>query len=185
KDGAPANTGVVKEIVSSVKVPVQLGGGIRTVEAAKHALSLGVSRVLVGTIAIEQPDIVRMICAELGPEAIVVTVDARDGFVAVKGWTQSSTVRAFDLVKRMADSGVRRFLYTDIARDGTLTEPNFEAIHELIERTKLPIIAAGGVSSVEHVLKLAELGAEGAIAGKALYTGDLDLQEAIHAMQKN
>ncbi len=184
RDGASANLPVIEKIVASVDVPVQLGGGIRTLEIARNALSIGVSRVLVGTAAVEQPELIREMCDALGPEVVVVTLDARDGYVAVKGWTQRSQVRATELVMQMAELGVRRFLYTDIARDGTLTEPNFEAIGALIERVRLPVIAAGGVSSVEHILRLRQLGAEGAIAGKALYTGDLDLREALEAARQ-
>ncbi|MCI0440764.1 MAG: 1-(5-phosphoribosyl)-5-[(5-phosphoribosylamino)methylideneamino]imidazole-4-carboxamide isomerase [Chloroflexi bacterium] len=184
RDGASANLPVIEKIFASVDVPVQLGGGIRTLEIARNALSIGVSRVLVGTAAVEQPELIREMCDALGPEVVVVTLDARDGYVAVKGWTQRSQVRATELVMQMAELGVRRFLYTDIARDGTLTEPNFEAIGALIERVRLPVIAAGGVSSVEHILRLRQLGAEGAIAGKALYTGDLDLREALEAARQ-
>ena len=182
REGAPANLTVVGDIVSSAKVPVQLGGGIRTSEAAGRALALGVDRVLLGTTAVREPQTIGEICREHGPEALVVTVDARDGNVATEGWTQASETRAIDLVEQMMRLGVIRFLYTDIDRDGTLTEPNYRAIQELIDQTGVCLIAAGGIASVAHILKLADLGVEAAVVGKALYTGDIDLEAALGAL---
>jgi phosphoribosylformimino-5-aminoimidazole carboxamide ribotide isomerase len=183
KAGAPANLSVVKGILSAVSVPVQLGGGIRTLETARAVASLGVDRVMLGTTAVETPDLVGKVCQKLGPESVVVSVDARDGYVAVKGWTQSSRTLAPDLIRRMADSGVRRFMYTDISRDGTLTEPNFAAIESLIRQTGVRLLAAGGISSVQHLLRLADIGVEGAVIGRALYTGDIDLSAALEAVK--
>ena len=180
--GAPTNLAEVEDIVSAVSVPVQLGGGIRTVGSARTVMALGVERVLVGTAAVEDPEMVRDMCRELGPDAVMVSVDARGGVVATAGWTQSSEVRATDVVTRMADMGVRRFLYTDIERDGTLTGPNFQAIGDLIRETGVRLVAAGGISSVNHLLRLAELGVEAAVVGKALYTEDIDLGEALQAL---
>ncbi len=114
---------------------------------------------------------------------MVVSVDARDGYVAVNGWTKDSRVKATDLIGKMVGLGVQRFMYTDIGRDGTLTEPNFDAIQEIIDTSGHPILAAGGVSAISHVLKLAELGVEGAIAGTALYTDDLNFKDAINALE--
>ena len=180
--GVPTNVAEVKGIVSNASVPVQLGGGIRTVSAARTVLVLGVDRVLVGTAAVEEPALVRDMCRELGPEAVVVSVDARGGVVATDGWTRIGEVMATELVVRMAEMGVRRFLYTDIDRDGTLTEPNFEAIGDLVRETGVPVVAAGGISSVDHLLRLADLGVEAAVIGKALYTGDIDFGEAVRAL---
>ncbi|MDP6402662.1 MAG: 1-(5-phosphoribosyl)-5-[(5-phosphoribosylamino)methylideneamino]imidazole-4-carboxamide isomerase [SAR202 cluster bacterium] len=180
--GVPTNVAEVKGIVSNASVPVQLGGGIRTVSAARTVLVLGVDRVLVGTAAVEDPALVRDMCRELGPEAVVVSVDARGGVVATDGWTRIGEVMATELVVRMAEMGVRRFLYTDIDRDGTLTEPNFEAIGDLVRETGVPVVAAGGISSVDHLLRLADLGVEAAVIGKALYTGDIDFGEAVRAL---
>jgi phosphoribosylformimino-5-aminoimidazole carboxamide ribotide isomerase len=180
--GVPTNVAEVKGIVSNASVPVQLGGGIRTVSAARTVLALGVERVLVGTAAVEEPALVRDMCRELGPEAVVVSVDARGGVVATDGWTRSGEVMATELVARMAEMGVRRFLYTDIDRDGTLTEPNFEAIGDLVRETGVPVVAAGGISSVDHLLSLADLGVEAAVIGKALYSGDIDFGEAVRAL---
>jgi len=181
--GAPTNLDVVKRIVSAVSVPVQLGGGIRSAEMTREVLALGVDRVIFGTVAIEAPSIVESVCRDQGPSAVVVGVDARDGYVAVKGWTEGKDVLASDLVTRMAAVGVERFMYTDIARDGTLTEPNFQAVSALVDWTDVAILAAGGISSVTHLLRLDRLGVEGAVVGKAVYTGDIDLTEALRALQ--
>ena len=182
RDGTMANQAIVECIASSISVPIQLGGGIRTVEIARAAIRLGVDRVISGTAALENPEILQDMCDELGPQAVVVSVDARDGYVAIHGWTQSSRVQASDLVQRMADIGVRRFMYTDVARDGTLTEPNFGAIDALVSQTNVQLIAAGGISSVQHLVTLNEIGVEGAIVGKALYAGTIDLGEALAAV---
>ena len=185
RDGAPANIAVIEGIASSVSVPVQLGGGIRSVESARMALSLGVDRVMVGTAAIENPDLIRNMREELGAEAVVVSVDARDGYVAVKGWTQSSRTLASELMQQMAEMGVLRFLYTDIARDGTLSEPNFPSIEALVSQTKAHLMAAGGISSIDHLLRLDALGVEAAIVGKALYTGDIHLEKALETLNNH
>ena len=182
KDGAPVNTGLVGDIASSVQVPLQLGGGIRTLEDAKESLALGVSRIIMGTAAIEGPDIIQEVCRELGPEAVMVSVDARDGYVAVRGWTENTMVRASELVERIETIGVRRFVYTDVTRTDTLTEPNFAAIEDLIGRTGLKMLVAGGISSLGHLARMSQLGVEAAIVGKAVYTGDVDLREAIDAL---
>ena len=182
RDGTMANQAIVQNIVSSVSVPIQLGGGIRTIELARNAIRLGAARVIIGSAALENPEILQDMCDELGPHSIVVGVDARDGYVTIHGWTQSSRVQASDLVRRMADIGVRRFMYTDVARDGTLTGPNFGAIDALVSQTHVQLIAAGGISSVQHLVQLNEIGVEGAVVGKALYAGTVDLGEALKAV---
>ena len=176
--GEPANLDVISNIVRSVNVPVQVGGGIRRILTAERLLQLGVARVILGTAAVDDPNLVAEACRCFG-EAVVVSLDAQNGVVAVRGWKAHSTVPVADLVDRMAEAGVRRFVYTDIGRDGTLTEPNFEAVADLLKKTTLPVIVAGGVSSVEHIRRIKALGAEGVIVGKALYSGDVDLNEAI------
>ncbi len=182
RSGTPANLDAVKAVLASATIPVQLGGGIRSLEAAREAVALGVDRVMVGTAAIEAPGLVEALCRELGQERVIVSLDARNGYVATWGWTHDSQVRASDLVQRMAEMGVQRLMYTDITRDGTLTGPNFQAIQALLERTRVRLLVAGGISSLGHLQRLAELGVEGAIVGKALYTGDIDLAGAIEAM---
>ena len=176
--GEPANLDVISNIVRSVNIPVQVGGGIRRILTAERLLQLGVARVILGTAAVDDPNLVAEACHCFG-EAVVVSLDAQNGVVAVRGWKAHSTVPVADLVDRMAEAGVRRFVYTDIGRDGTLTEPNFEAVADLLKKTTLPVIVAGGVSSVEHIRRIKALGAEGVIVGKALYSGDVDLNEAI------
>jgi phosphoribosylformimino-5-aminoimidazole carboxamide ribotide isomerase len=182
--GRPVNIDIVREIASQARVPLQVGGGVRDMETARLLLEAGVQRVLLGTAAVESPDFVRRALAELGSEAVVVSVDARGGRVALRGWKEESGVDALELLGRMAEAGVRRFVYTDIAQDGTLTQPNFDAVAEAISTVDCPVIAAGGISSVEHLLRLAELGAEGAIVGTALYTGAIDLREAVRLLDQ-
>jgi phosphoribosylformimino-5-aminoimidazole carboxamide ribotide isomerase len=181
-DGAASgelqNIAVVKAIVKQVGLPVELGGGIRDEATVAKLLAIGVNRVILGTAAVEDSGLVERLCQKYG-EAIVVGIDARDGRVATHGWKRGTEVAALALGQRIAATGVRRLIYTDIKRDGTLTEPGFEAIAEMIEGVNLNIIAAGGISALSHLRKLKELGVEGAIVGKALYTGDINLKEAL------
>ena len=176
--GEPRNIAVVEAIVKQVGLPVQLGGGIRNEATVTKLLDIGVNRVILGTAAVEDSGLVERLCQKYG-ESIVVGIDARDGRVATHGWRKGTEVAALALGQRIAATGVRRLIYTDIKRDGTLTEPGFEAIAEMIEGVNLNIIAAGGISVLSHLRKLKELGVEGAIVGKALYTGDINLKEAL------
>ena len=180
--GMPKNPVIIESIVKQTGLPVQLGGGIRDEATVKKLLDIGIKRVILGTAAIEQPELVKKLCQALG-EAIMVGIDARDGFVATRGWKQATTVTALELAQQMASLGVPRILYTDIKRDGTLTEPNYQSIADLLAQVKLPIIAAGGIAAVSHLRKLKELGVEGAIVGRALYTGNIKLPEAL-ALEK-
>ncbi len=176
--GELCHISLIKEIARSVPIPLQLGGGLRRIEAIAQALELGVARAILGTAAIEDHALIQEACNRFG-NRIIVSIDARDGYVATHGWQERTEVTAIELVQRMASIGVERFIYTDITRDGTLTEPNFDAIAELVAKTSLPIIAAGGIASLEHIKKLAQLGVEGAIVGRAIYTGDIDLKQAL------
>jgi phosphoribosylformimino-5-aminoimidazole carboxamide ribotide isomerase len=176
--GEPANVVVVEEIIKGSGLLVELGGGIRRENVAARLLQKGVSRVILGTVAIENPNLVKKLCHQFG-EAVVVGLDARDGRIAIHGWREATAIDVLDLSREMVKMGVRRFIYTDIKRDGTLTEPNFDMIGRLLAKVDVPVIASGGVSRLEHLQRLTELGAEGVIIGKALYTGDIDLQEAI------
>lgn len=176
--GELCHLSLISEIVRVVKIPVQVGGGIRQLETIEQLLETGVGRVILGTTAVENPSLVREAGNRFG-EAIIVGIDARDGYIATHGWQKKTNITAFELVQQMAALGVRRFIYTDITRDGTLTQPNFEAIAELISKTNLPIIASGGVTSISHLKRLFQLGVEGVIIGRALYTGDLRLEEAL------
>ncbi|MDP3064002.1 MAG: 1-(5-phosphoribosyl)-5-[(5-phosphoribosylamino)methylideneamino]imidazole-4-carboxamide isomerase, partial [Chloroflexota bacterium] len=181
QQGEPVNLGVINGILALVDIPVQVGGGIRTLAVATKLLEMGASRVVLGTAAVEEPQVVEELCRQVGGDKVVVSVDARDGLVSTRGWTAKGTVHATALVKKMASLGVERFVYTDISRDGTLTEPNFAAIQELVLATRARIIASGGVASAEHVRRLAQTGVEAAIVGRALYTGALDLGAALAA----
>ena len=180
--GEPKNLTMVEAIVKQVGLPVQLGGGIRNQATVEKLLNIGVQRVILGTIAIEQPSLVNELSQQFG-EAIIVGIDARDGFVATRGWKQETGVIAVELARKMVVLGAQRILYTDIKRDGTLTEPNYKAIAELRNAVAIPVIAAGGIASIAHLQKLRELGVEGAVIGKAIYTGNINLKEAL-SLQK-
>ncbi len=169
---------LIEEIARMVRIPIQVGGGLRRIEAIEQALELGVARMILGTAAIDDQDLIKEACRRFG-NRVIVSIDARDGYVATHGWQESTAVTAIELAEMMASFGVERFIYTDISRDGTLTEPNYDSVHELSVKTRLPIIVAGGISSLEHLKRLAKLGVEGAIVGRALYTGDIDLKAAL------
>jgi len=169
---------VIASIADAVKIPIQVGGGIRTIKSIERLLGVGVERVILGTVAIEKQDMVEEGCKRYGSR-IIAGVDARNGYVATRGWIESSKITAVELIQCMKSIGVGRFIYTDISRDGTLTEPNFDAIDELVSAVDAKIIAAGGIASIEHLRKLSALGVEGAVVGRALYTGHVDLKEAL------
>ena len=176
--GELCHAALVEEMVSTIEIPLQLGGGLRQLEIVEQVLQFGVCRAILGTAAMEDVALIEEACNRFG-DKVIVSIDARGGYIATRGWRESTGVTAIELLERMADLGVKRFIYTDIARDGTLTEPSFGAISGLVEKTALPIIAAGGISSVEHIRRLSEMGVEGVIVGRALYTGDIDLVEAL------
>ena len=180
--GEPRHLSVVARIAATLRIPVQVGGGIRRMETIEQYVKAGIKRVVLGTAAVENPRLVKEACLTFG-EAIVLGVDARDGFVAVRGWQDKTSALAADLIQQMEALGARRFIYTDIARDGTLTEPNFQAIAELMTKARSPIIASGGVTSIDHLKRLSQLGVEGAIIGRALYTGDIRLDKALTALE--
>lgn len=180
RTGTPVHRDLIAAIVREAGIPVQVGGGIRDAATARAYLEMGVARVVLGTAAVRDPDLVAWLVAR-DPEAVIVAVDARDGVVRTEGWTVTSAVTAVALAERMTALGVRRFLYTDIARDAMLDEPNYAALTELVRSTSAAVIAAGGVARVEHLPHLAASGAEGAIIGTALYTGAIDLPAALNA----
>jgi phosphoribosylformimino-5-aminoimidazole carboxamide ribotide isomerase len=181
KAGQIVNAEAIRAVTRILTIPVELGGGIRSLESIAQALDLGVARVILGTAAVEDRAFVAEAVRRHG-ERVVIGIDARDGFVATRGWTVTSAIRALDLAREMVGIGASRFIYTDIHHDGTLTEPGYETTREMVDGAGAPVIASGGVSRIEHLLRLAELGAEGAIVGRALYTGDLDLRKAIAAV---
>ena len=178
KAGRPCNTAAVRAIVDRVgDVPVQLGGGIRSLDSVVAALDLGVDRVILGTVALREPALVRDAAARF-PGRVVVGLDARDGRVAVSGWLESSEARVVDVARRFEDAGVAAIVYTDIARDGMLSGPNFEATAALADAISIPVILSGGVGSEEDILRAAgyaDRGVSGAIVGRAIYTGAVDI----------
>jgi phosphoribosylformimino-5-aminoimidazole carboxamide ribotide isomerase len=182
RTGRPENLSIVRQIAASVAVPVQLGGGIRDREAVLAALEAGVERVILGTALVTgAPNVIDALLAELG-EQVVVGVDARDGRVAVQGWTETTGRDVVELARELESRGARRLVYTDISSDGMLAGPNLEGIRRMVEALSIPVIAAGGVSSAADVRRLAELaplGLEGVIIGKALYTGAVRLEELL------
>ena len=186
-DGAASGTIQNLEIITNIAkvmlIPVQLGGGIRDIETIKALLQAGIERIILGTIAVENPKLIIEACRQFR-ESIIVGIDARDGFIATRGWKTNTELTTIELAKSMMKNGVRRFIYTDINRDGTLTEPNFSAIADLINTIGVPVIAAGGVATLNHLKMLQKLGAEGAIIGKALYTGDIRLKQAISELNQ-
>lgn len=176
--GEISNLEIIHNITSAMLIPVQLGGGIRHIETIEGLLKAGIDRVILGTAAVESPNLIAEACSRYR-ESIIVGIDARKGKVATRGWVKDTELTAVDFARSMIEIGVRRFIYTDIDRDGTLTEPNFNSIGEMVSSLGYPVIAAGGIASLDHLKKLKELGVEGAIIGKALYTGDIKLKQSI------
>lgn len=183
RDGVRANMPAVEAILAAATVPVQLGGGIRTAESAIELLGRGVDRVIFGTAAIESPGEVRETIHQAGADSVIVGVDAKGGLVSTRGWTAATRVRATDLMTEMARIGVRRFMYTDTERDGTLSHPNFGSIAEVLEAVPHPVIAAGGIATIDDLARLSDMGAEAAVTGVAIYSGALDLRRAIEDVE--
>ena len=183
-DGAfsksPQNVESIRKIVKAVQVPIQLGGGIRNQKTVDMYMKMGIKRVIIGTEAIKNPPFVKKIC-KVYPAKIIVGIDARDGKVAIDGWTQTTRVKAIDLARAFEDCGVAAINFTDIARDGMQTGPNLEATRILAESVSIPVVASGGVSSIQDIkdlLPLEKIGVMGVIVGKALYSGALELKSA-------
>ena len=184
--GQSSNTEVIKRILAKVKMPVQVGGGIRTLANIENMLALGVTRVILGSVAVRNPELVREACQKF-PGQVVVGIDAKNGEVAVEGWGIGGGIGAIELAKKMAAVGVEHIIFTDISRDGMLSGVNVEATAELAKTSGIKVIASGGVSSLADIkaLQLHEAdGIEGCIIGKAIYTGALDLKEALAALKE-
>lgn len=179
KQGIQTNLPIVQEIVSTVSVPVQYGGGIRDLESVGAILSSGVNRVIIGSAAIETPQIIEEMLEKFGNEFLVISIDARENKVALHGWTTQTEIETSDVIQKVESMGVRRFIYTDISRDGTLTEPNFDSVQDLVNATSMDLVVAGGVSTLGHIRRLKEFQVGGVILGTAIYTGNLDLKAAI------
>lgn len=188
-DGALAGRGVndevIKEITKTVKVPIQVGGGIRTTQDIEHKLNLGVSRVIIGTKAVESPQFVKETIANFGADKIVIGIDAKKGMVAIEGWEKVSNYNAVSLALEMKEMGVLNIVYTDISKDGMLMGPNVEHTKEMVEATGLNIIASGGVSCMKDLEALNEIHVSGAIIGKALYEKKIQLDQAVALFEKN
>lgn len=182
--GHPTQLGVIEQIARSVSVPVQLGGGIRTTETVQAAFDAGVSAVILGTAAVEDPAFADW-CLRAHPDRCIIGIDARDGRVAVRGWLERTDVLATDLAQDFSRRGARTIVYTDISRDGMLDGPNLDGIREMVERTGLRVVASGGVSTVAQIVAVRDAGASGAIIGKALYVGSIDLTEALEAVAES
>lgn len=184
KAGKPMNQQTIAEIVETVSIPVQVGGGLRDRASIAELLNLGVRNAIVGTIAVEQPQLVQELCQEF-PQQITIGIDARNGKVATRGWLETSEILAKDLAQQMATQGAAAIIYTDIYRDGTLTGPNLEALRDLAQSLTIPVIASGGISSVTDLLSLLALepqGVTGAILGRSLYANKISLTEAVQAV---
>jgi phosphoribosylformimino-5-aminoimidazole carboxamide ribotide isomerase len=180
REGRPVNNEIVERIIDAVAVPVQVAGGVRTLDAVQTWLDAGADRVVLGTAAVRDPELARE-AARSHPDRVIVSIDARGDSVAVEGWTGETKLKAATFLQTLAAMGVPRFVYTDIDRDGMLDSPNFEMVETMVAASGRPLIAAGGVAQVSDLVRLAELGVEGAIVGMALYDGRVDLAEAIAA----
>lgn len=179
--GTPRNKTAIEAIVKAISIPAQLGGGIRDLTTIESYLSLGLSRVIIGTAAQRNPQLVKEACAKF-PGRIVVGIDAKAGMVAVQGWAEVTGITAVDLARKFEDCGVAAIIYTDISRDGMLQGPNIEATRSLAEAVAIPVIASGGVSTlkdIENLMTIERSGVTGVITGKAIYTGAIRLREAI------
>ncbi len=183
--GVGGNRSAIADIVHSVDVSVQVGGGIRCEEDVESLLGLGVRRVIIGTAAVENPELVRWSVEKYGPEAVAVAIDARDGRIATEGWQQLTSLDALALAQRMVEFGVRWAVYTDIGRDGMLAGPNVNAIRRFARESGLRVIASGGIASLEDLSRLAQVEADGVaavIVGKALYEGVFTLPDALQLL---
>lgn len=185
--GSPKNTEVIEKIVKSINVPIQLGGGIRDLATINQYISIGVSRVIMGTMALEAPDLIKQAC-QLHPGRILVGIDAKDGRVAIRGWTEVTKKKAVDAAKEVEGFGVAAFIFTDIKRDGMQTGPNIENTKKLAQSVTVPVIASGGVntiSDIEDLMKIEEYGVCGVIVGRAIYTNSLRLEDAIRLTRES
>jgi phosphoribosylformimino-5-aminoimidazole carboxamide ribotide isomerase len=183
RSGKPENSAVFLRVARESGLKVQLGGGIRDLETISHYLESGIERIVLGTAAIRNPDLVRRAAARY-PERIAVGIDAREGRVMVEGWLAEGSSDYLSLAKQMEETGVKYLIFTDISRDGALAGPNLEQLQALQAQVSLPVIASGGVKNIDDIKALGQAGVYGAICGKSLYEGTLDLKEAISEANK-
>jgi phosphoribosylformimino-5-aminoimidazole carboxamide ribotide isomerase len=182
--GHSVNDEVIRSIVENVKIPVQVGGGLRTIKDIDNKLSLGVNRVIIGTKAVNEPAFIKDVIATFGADRIVVGIDAKDGMAAPEGWEKVSKSSAISLALQMKEYGIKTIVYTDIARDGMLQGPNISYTGKMVEETGLNIIASGGISSMKDLEMVQQINAYGAIIGKALYEEKIDLKQAVRIFEK-
>jgi len=185
KTGEPINDQTIKEIKKSISIPIQLGGGIRNIERAKELLDIGIDRIILGTIAIENPELVSVLSKEY-PKRIAVGIDAKEGMVATRGWVKRSEITSLELAKQLNELELAAIISTDISTDGTLEGPNIQALREIAEVSINPVIASGGIGSINDLISLVDLeheGIEAIIVGRALYDGSIDLKEAIQTLK--
>ncbi len=176
--GEPRNTAVISEMAVKLGIPVQLGGGIRTIEMIEILLCKGIQRIILGTSAVNDPNLVKR-AVQTFENNLAVGIDAKNGMVAIEGWAKTSEFTAIGFARKMQELGAKTVIYTDISRDGMLTGPNLKAMEEMVKAVEIEVIASGGVKSIEDIKNLKQIGVSGVIVGKALYTGDVDLAEAI------
>ena len=185
KTGEPINDLTIKKIKRSISIPIQLGGGIRTIDRAKELLGIGIDRIILGTIAIENPELVKVLSQEY-PRRVAVGIDAKKGMVATRGWLKQSEISSLELAKQLNGLELAAIISTDIATDGTLKGPNVQALREITEISINPVIASGGIGSIADLISLSDFeneGIEGIIVGRALYDGSIDLKEALLALK--
>ncbi len=183
KAGRPVQADIVAAICAALAIPVEVSGGIRTLENIREAVKRGANRVQVGSAAVKDPEMLRAACSAY-PDAIVVSIDAKGGEVMTDGWTKGGGVSALELANRVVADGAARIMYTDISRDGALQGPNVDALREMVAAVPVPVVASGGITTIEQLRDVMTTGCEGAIIGKALYEGQIDLREALAAARR-
>ena len=176
KDGRPQNIFLIKDIIKKLDIPVQIGGGIRNIEVIGEYLNTGAFRIIIGTLALEKPEVVNRLVSKFGANKIVAGVDARDNRVAVRGWLETSEKEVEDVIIDLKNRGIKTFIYTDISRDGMLTGPDIKGLKRLNELSGVEIVASGGITTKEHLQQLQDIGINYAIVGKALYTKKLNYE---------
>ncbi len=179
KDGSQKNISILKKLIKFSNIPIQIGGGIRKFSDAKYLFELGVDKIIFGTSAVKNPDEIKSTIEKYSSKFVIVGIDAKNGMVQTNGWLIESQISSNILFKNMIDIGVEQFIYTDVTRDGTLSEPNYEQIIEILDNFKVKLTVAGGVATIDHLMKLKSIGAHSAISGMALYEGKINLREAI------
>ncbi|OPZ94798.1 MAG: 1-(5-phosphoribosyl)-5-((5-phosphoribosylamino)methylideneamino) imidazole-4-carboxamide isomerase [Firmicutes bacterium ADurb.Bin419] len=178
RTGKAQNIAVISEMAVKMGIPVQVGGGIRTIEMIETVLCKGIERVILGTSAVKDPELVKR-AVKTFENNVVIGIDAKDGMVAIEGWEKTSEFKAVDFAKKMEELGAKTIIYTDISRDGMLNGPNLKAMEDMVKAVNIDVIASGGVGKLEDIKNLKETGVSGVIVGRALYTGDVDLKQAI------